>query len=185
MINKSEKKVRLANGAKNDTFKIVLLYLSLVFLVIMLFVPPMLRLLVKDVEEEKPKVVLSVLNCTREGEVIITAYSDNNPYNFYYSIEGDYTQIDFNSEEETDENDEQNEDDDKQNEDVFNYQNVMIDVISYSSITYNEMENKTEISMDISSETIKEILPQYSKLIDEQDTYYTKYGFTCTKTILD
>jgi len=61
----------------------------------------------------------------------------------------------------------------------------MIDVISYSSITYNEMENKTEISMDISNETIKEILPQYSKLIDEQDTYYTKYGFTCTKTILD
>ena len=72
--------------------KKVLCYFGLFFLIILLLIPPGLRIFAKNLypEEEKPKLVVNILNCNKETESVFSSYANTTPQTFQYKIKGNY-----------------------------------------------------------------------------------------------
>lgn len=177
-MEQKENVVIVKKKTQNDTLKNILLYLALILLIVMLFLPPVLRKVVKD-KDNTPKTVETFLTCIKEGEVITTSYSDDKPYNLYYSIKGNHTLLNTNENNEI-ENIEDEKIDEEEIEEEFE---LIEDIISYSSVTYSETEDKTEFIMPITDVEIDN-LDKYKENIEDQNDFYTRYGYSCTKTIL-
>lgn len=140
--------------------KNVLLGISLVLLIILLLLPPSLRWFASDLykdNEEKPKDVVTVLNCVKDDETINTTYFNDNPYNYQYTVIGNILEND-------------------------NDNNLIIQNIKrYASPSYDEISNITTYQMVLSSVEISvESLKNYTYSPEDQESYYQSIGFTCT-----
>ncbi len=149
-----------------------LLWISLFLLIILLLLPPIFRKFGSDwyYEEKVKKDVVTVLNCVKGDETINTTYFNSNPYNFQYSISGNYT-VSEDTESEL-------------IEEIKPIENqIIMDLRRYSMISYDEEQNKTIFQIVLSSvEVYQEGLRSYTKKPDEQLAYYNSLGFYCTKT---
>lgn len=144
--------------------KKILLGVALFFLIVLLFLPPCLRWFGKDLyakKEEVNKNVVKVLNCTKNDETINTTYFNEKPYNFRYSIIGNYL---------SDEEDE---------EKVENQ--IISDVKNVTMSSYDEATNATIYTVVLSTvEMQNEKMKNYIKEIEDQQNYYQSIGFMCT-----
>ena len=140
--------------------KNVLLGISLVLLIILLLLPPSLRWFASDLykdNEEKPKDVVTVLNCVKDDETVNTTYFNDNPYNYQYTIRGNLLDSD-------------------------SVNNLIIQNIKrYANTSYDVISNLTTYQMVLSSVEISvESLKNYTYSPLEQQSYYQSIGFTCT-----
>ena len=143
--------------------KKVLLCFILIILIGLLLLPPGLRLfgknLYNDVEEEK-KDVVTVLNCKKGDEVINMTYFNDKPYDFRYTIKGNYNAsmqdvVDGETPNNTLDN------------------AIIEDIKGSSMINYSESKDTTEFHIVLSSvEMINEKLNNYIKKPEEQQKYY-------------
>ena len=164
--------------------KKALLILLMIILIVFLLLPPGLRLFGKNLyyKEEVKKDVVSVLSCTKGDESVRTTYLNDNPYNMNYMIAGDYTPKDNVANENTEEVKEEQEEVQENTQEPKT--NDMIENIkTAASITYNQESNMTSFSVMISMvESNSEKLKNYTKKLQEQQGYYSSNGFSCTIT---
>ena len=151
--------------------KNLLLYLALFFLIILLFIPPVFRLTMKDMykREEKPKDVYGMLYCEKNDENINESYLNYKPYGLKYNYKSD-KEILIN--------------DGENNETGQISENSIVnDIYDYSNINFNSESNWYEYTVDLNNiSEIPEKLVNYTRPIDEQMYYYGAIGFTCNKT---
>ena len=71
----------------------LLCYVGLIFLIVLLLLPPGLRIFGKDLykKEEKKKDEVIVLSCTKKDESISSTFLNGEPQNIDYRIKGDYS----------------------------------------------------------------------------------------------
>ena len=163
--------------------KNLLLYISLFLLVILLLLPPGLRLFGKNLYKEKKiskqQDVLEILNCTKINETIDTSFLNGNAYNIKYEISGN--QVEEN-EEKNDENEKVTGTDDNENITDTNENKISIkdDFKEYAEIKYIEEKNLTEYRIALNTiENVKEKLNNYTKTISEMSSFYEELSFSC------
>ena len=152
--------------------KKILCYVAIVLLIILIILPPALRLFVKDdYIEEVPKDVIELLMCTKEAESI------NMPYK-----NGLLTMIKYSFKEEV-------------NSDIVDFDGYINDDSNFGDV--NEVETIKSVLENISStqkenvngdvtykleltDTNKSLVPEsYRGTSDVMKTYYTNLGYTC------
>lgn len=144
-----------------------LCYVCLVFLILLLLLPPALRIFGKNlyVKEERKKDEVIVLICNRKNEAISSTFFNGTPQNINYSIVGDYSV-------KVDEKDE------------TTSENSLMDIIRpFSQIEYNRNENKTIFKVKVSDlKEIRDYVVLFSTL-ENQQNYYNSQAFYCDKTV--
>ena len=144
--------------------KKILLYFTLFLLVVLLFTPPLLRMLVSDKKEapEKPKDIYDVIDCrNNRNELINETFLNSKAYSLLYVVPIDVeTDLDNSLDEEWE----------------------LLPLRSYASLTENEEEKTHSYRIEFGNLEDAGILNNYSKEIDSQVAYYQSLGFTCTKT---
>lgn len=121
--------------------KKVLCYFGLFFLVILLLIPPALRIFAKNMypEEEKPKLVVNILNCNKETESVFSSYANTTPQTFQYKIKGNYV-YNLNNED----NNSTSQDENKNSEGTNSTENELIYLIRKNAlVTYDEETDLT------------------------------------------
>ena len=144
--------------------KRIFYYALIIFLLFMLFLPPVLRSYGKDLYHEiqisKSKDKVMVLNCSSLNEKINTSYLNDKTYNFQYQIEGNYTNLD--------------------NEEI-KLNAIQEKIKNYAKITYHQENNSTDYRIDFNMlNVIPNGIQDYNKNINEQQNFYTALGYTCT-----
>ena len=189
--NKNVQVVKVTNIKRNKT----ICYISLFFLVILLFLPKALRLFVADVEIIQEKII-EVLTCNKNNENISSTFLNGVPQNLQYKIAGDYT-VTTNPDElnpmiypdDVDSTLYPDENVVTQNEQVISpnpsVSNELIDVIrSYSTLDYKIDENVTTIRTEMSNLKNLAFYTNNLSTIDLQNSYFSSVGFTCNKSKL-
>lgn len=150
--------------------KKVLLWIALVFLIILVLIPPALRLFGKNlyIKVEEKKDVVTVLNCLKNEENISTTYLNDVPYNFKYTLNGNYS----------------NDREESEKDEYYDVQNAIVnDIKNTVTSTYNKMTDITTFSIVLTMvEMQKESMKNYVKNPKEQQDYYHSIGFICTRT---
>lgn len=142
-----------------------LLYLALVLLIGLLFLPMGLRSFAKDAypekEEKKEETVVEYINCNKMNENFYLVYMNGTAYNLFYTVKGNYTI-------------EQIKEDDP---------NTFIkDISGIATSTYNEVDDTTKFTVEIYTlETIPEELSAYVKDITTEMDFLSQSGFSCSK----
>lgn len=146
--------------------KKLFLYLALIVLIILLFLPLLLRLFAKNLYEKpkKKEDTVEILKCTSLNESISTTYLNSFPYNFLYIIKGNYSN-NLNS----------LDDSSISNKEIIN------DINEYSNVSYKENEDITEFRININEVNNNQIKSKYAQNIDNQLNFYKQKGFSCTK----
>lgn len=185
--------------AKNKKRTRIICYISLVFLVILIFIPPLLRLLIEEKEEVKVNVVM-VLNCNKLDESINSTFLNDKPKNLMYTIKGDLTVTE--TPDESNENDDSSQvttsldDNNVTSVDNDNSQNVnngtstkLSDEITlyemlkpYSSVSYDNVEEATVLRSVISDFMVYSEYASFFASIDSQEQLFQSKGFTCTRS---
>lgn len=169
--------------------KNILLYLGLFFLVVLLLLPPGLRIFGKNLykKDNKVKDIVELLKCNKENETISSTFLNKIPQNFQYKLKGNYLTDNINEYEQINPDENNNlealemadniEDDTIDNRLVYN-------IKKYASIVYDD-------SMDISTFTIElnnlDPLPNeiiQLKSLDSQKSYLEGFGFSCSSSTL-
>ena len=70
----------------------IICYISLVFLIVLLFLPPLLRTFVQEKPEKKKDEVV-VINCNKTDESINSTFLNGKPQNILYSVKGDVREV--------------------------------------------------------------------------------------------
>ena len=154
--------------------KNILLYFTLFLLIILLLLPPGLRLFGKNLYTTpiipKNKDVLEILNCTKINETISTSFLNGKAYNIKYEISGNHlSQDNENSLLNTEETDN------------VNKNTIVDDLNSYAEVKYIEEKNITEFRLAVNLlNNIPDSLVNYTKSIQEVSNYYTDLSFSCT-----
>ena len=159
--------------------KNILLYFALFLLIILLLLPPALRLFGKNLYNEKkfPKKneeVLEILNCTKINETINMSFLNGKAYNIKYEITGNHLPLESN-EEDSLSNGENDETEVQENQ-------IIDDFKDYAEVSFVEEKNLTEYRIALNLyDVIPEKLLNHTKSIDEVSSYYTGLSFSCTK----
>lgn len=163
--------------------KNILLYLALFLLVILLLLPPGLRMFGKNLFNEKKtptiKNELEVLSCTKINESISTSFMNGKAYNIKYEISGNHVNV----------NEEENVLPDESTENNLNSEiesqvphSIINDFNDYAQIKYIEEDNLTEYRIAVNLlDSIPEPLQNHTKSIDEVESYYRELLFSCTR----
>ena len=148
-----------------------LLYLAIIILIVLLFLPKGLRLFAKDLykEAEKPKDVIESLSCNKLNESMNISYLNGKTYNLSYNITGNYEFETDNTETES-----------------TNQLNPTKDLRGVATIDYNQVADMTTFKIDLSSvENVQESLILYTMSIDEERDLLSQNGFSCTKSSIN
>lgn len=148
-----------------------LLYLAMIILIVLLFLPKGLRLFAKDLykETEKPKDVIESLSCNKLNESMNISYLNGKTYNLSYNITGNYEFETDNTETES-----------------TNQLNPTKDLRGVATIDYNQVADMTTFKIDLSSvENVQESLILYTMSIDEERDLLSQNGFSCTKSSIN
>ena len=183
-------------------------YISLVILVILLFLPMMLRIFVKEKKTETVKKdIIILLNCNKSNESISSTFLNDEPQNILYNIKGDYT-VTINPDETTETSMEKNietssenvndktessiennippVDDNSKYVDVGNSEDMTyLELVRpLSSISYDPESDLTSIRTDSSNlQTLSEYQSYFSN-VAVQTSYFVSQGFSCTQSEL-
>ncbi len=158
--------------------KNVLLYLALFILVILLLLPPGLRLFGKDLYNEpkfvKPKDILEILSCTKINESISSTFMNGKPLNIKYEINGNFVPEETNDEKENQDINPDEVDNEEKNQ-------IIEGLKKYADIKYDEAKNSTKFQIGLDSfDTVPEEMQIFNKSINEMNAYYSELSFSCT-----
>lgn len=172
----------------------ILCYIGLVFLFILLLLPPMLRLFGKDLyvkkEEEKKKDEVVILTCDKQDENINSTFLNGNPQVLEYRIKGDHS-VSVSDEKAIQDNELGDENDAKEDKTVVKEENETeeVDITSFielirplAKIEYNSDSNVTLFKVKVTD--LRE-LSVYNKIfnsIENQQGYFVNQEFSCQKT---
>lgn len=151
--------------------KNILLYFAIFILVILLFLPPGLRLFAKDIYKdlEKKNDIIETLNCNKLNETMNISYLNGEPYSLSYTIMGNFST----ALESVDEN---------QSTELI----IVEDLRNYGSIEYNDAADLTTIRVGFKNFTdIPNSLSLYAKTIDEERDFLLENSFSCTKNSIN
>ena len=147
----------------NKNVNKVLCYVGLVFLVILLIIPPLFRLIFKEKQEEVKKDVITTMKCSKENEEVASTFLNDEPQVIQYSIIGDFSPKEDTSIE------------------TLTPSEILTRFIEFGEITYNEEKNvsflKFEASVARGSADYELILRNQPA----QEEYFRSQGFSCIK----
>ena len=172
----------------------IICYVSLFFLVILLFLPPALRLFVEDKEPEEKKVI-TILTCNKADATISSTFLNDVHQNIVYKINGNYTmtntgetlEVNNADEQEINSNVEMEMADDQS---IGDNQNSIIEKGSFlelirpiSQVTYDDASNITTFRVNMNS--LKEFSNYETDLssIAAEEAYFATFDFSCAKEI--
>lgn len=147
----------------------ILCYIGLTILIILLLLPPMLRLFGKNlyIKEQVKKDELIILRCNKQNESISSTFLNKEPQYIDYIIKGDYS---VKVEEE--------------NNDVVEVEetnkNTFMDIIKpYAKINYDNTTDKTTFKVHVDDlKQYRDYIILFSN-IENQQNYYVSQAFYC------
>ena len=160
--------------------KKILCFLGIIFLLFLAFLPPVLRIVLPDIEEKKEIVHENViLNCSNESYIANTSYQDEKVMMIIFK---QLYPTDSNT------NDDQEDPTIENEEDTSNLEQSNIeeldeafeDLKTESNITYNVLEDGEVIEIDFTvsnHETLN--LTKFTNNLADQRAYYENLGLTC------
>ena len=161
--------------------KKILCFLGIIFLLFLAFLPPVLRIVLPDIEEEKKEIVHEnvILNCSNESYIANTSYQDEKVMMIIFK---QLYPTDSNT------NDDQEDPTIENEEDTSNLEQSNIeeldeafeDLKTESNITYNVLEDGEVIEIDFTisnHETLN--LTKFTNNLADQRAYYENLGLTC------
>lgn len=167
--------------------KNILLYLALFILIILLLLPPGLRMFGKNLFSGKKvstiKDELEILSCTKINESISTTFMNGKAYNIKYEISGNHVSAVETEEIEENKLPDETSENDLNSEINHEVQNSIIDDFTdYAQIKYIEDKNLTEYRIAVNLlDVIPEKLQNHTKSISEVESFYRDLSFSCTK----
>lgn len=167
--------------------KKILCYLAIVVLLVFIVLPPVLRLTMKEENEEPvvPKDVIEMLQCTKNEDSLSISYLNGKTYNIRYTekIVEVAPDIEDENKDELDDNVLDNarinpinttNDDDRSFKEVLE---------GYAHVKKTSKEGKMIYSLDLSSsEVYDRFANKFKKEINEQMAYFKSLGYTCNTT---
>ena len=182
-MTKENAQIIIAKQKKKIRF---ICYISLFFLVILLFLPPALRILVKEEEPEVVKIV-TVLTCNKTNESISSTFLNDVPQNILYKITGNYLVNNNSDILETNNADEITSNQNEVGVVADNQNNALgegsfLELIKpISQISYDDVNNISSFRVNMTS--LKELVNYQNDFntIAAQETYFASLNFTCTK----
>ena len=143
-----------------------LLYLALLFLIGLLFLPMGLRKFAKDAYQEnepkKEEVMVEYINCNKLNENYYLVYMNGKAYNLFYTVKGNYSIGQIIEENDTNK--------------------FVKDIIGSATATYDETNDTTKFMVEVYKlETIPEELSVYVKDLPTEMNFLSQNGFSCSK----
>ena len=175
--------------------KKLLLYMTLLILIVLLFLPPMLRLFGKDLYKERKFTTkqtneLEMLNCTKYNETISTSFLNGKAYNIKYEISGNHVPEKAKEEKSLEDEKELSDlleegilpdEEDTTTQDNTNKNTLVDDFKDVAEVSYVEEKNLTEFRIAVNTlGEIPESLKNHTRMIEEVKNYYIELSFTCT-----
>ena len=161
--------------------KKILCFLGIIFLLFLAFLPPVLKIVLPDIEEEKKEIVHEnvILNCSNESYIANTSYQNEKVMMIIFK---QLYPTDSNT------NDDQEDPTIENEEDTSNLEQSNIeeldeafeDLKTESNITYNVLEDGEVIEIDFTisnHETLN--LTKFTNNLADQRAYYENLGLTC------
>ena len=161
--------------------KKILCFLGIILLLFLAALPPILRIILPDIEEEKKEIVHEnvILNCSNESYIANTSYQDEKVMMIIFK---QLYPTDSNT------NDDQEDPTIENEEDTSNLEQSNIeeldeafeDLKTESNITYNVLEDGEVIEIDFTisnHETLN--LTKFTNNLTDQRAYYENLGLTC------
>lgn len=158
--------------------KKILCYVAIILLIVLIILPPALRILVKgDNDEEVTKDVVELLACTKNDESINMPYKNGNltmiKYSFKEEINPDT--FDFNSHN----NDDENTDIQDEYGDVNGIETIK-SILEKNSNTHKENINgEISYKLEINDTNRLQVPETFKGTIDVMRNYYTNEGYSC------
>ena len=160
--------------------KKILCFLGIIFLLFLAFLPPVLRIVLPDIEEKKEIVHENViLNCSNESYIANTSYQDEKVmmiiFKQLYSTDSNTND---DQEDPTIENEEDTSNLEQSN--IEELDEAFEDLKTESNITYNVLEDGEVIEIDFTvsnHETLN--LTKFTNNLADQRAYYENLGLTC------
>jgi len=165
-----------SNMAKNKKVKIFFCYISLVFLIALLFTPLVFKIVFKAEKNEKKDDVVTRLECNKGEEIISSTFFNDKPQNILYRIKGNYM---------TNGNSEGSENGNNENEDNIGKESLVLKkFLNYSNIMYDEENNTSSISfnVEVTNGTVDYELIFIN--IANQEEYFRTQGFSCKRSTM-
>ena len=154
---------------KNKGDNRLLCYIGLVILIILLLLPPALRLFGKNLYVKEPvkKDEILILSCNKQNESINATFLNKEPQYIDYIIKGDYS-VNTNEENETIEQTE-----------TTNETPIMTIFKPYAKINYDSKEGKTTFKVAANDlKQYRDYVILFSTL-ENQQNYYVSQAFYC------
>ena len=156
------------NMARKKKTTHILCYFGLVVLVVLLFLPAVLKLVVKEKPIKKEDIVI-ILTCQKGNEMIKATFQNNEPRNVLYTMPGNSVKP----------NEEAN------NENIETTANDILNkFLNYSSIQYNDKDNTSYVQFSVNSTTGTADYISIFNSLTSQETYYVSQGFSCSRSVL-
>lgn len=164
--------------------KNILLSLALFALVILLLLPPLLRLFGKNLYADKKNNNIQdeyeMLKCSKINETISVSFVNGKTYNIKYEISGNHA-VDESINEEVIDSKELPDETENLEEEKIPVNSLIEDFKDYAEIKYKEDTNLTEFIISMNKfDTTPEKLSNHAKTIDEVKNYYSELSFSCT-----
>ncbi len=159
------------NINKNKSLKKLMCYISLVFLVILLFIPVVFRIVFKEKKEEKKVDVITVLSCESSDESINSTFLNDEPKNILYQVLGNY-----NSTPSTEESEDETKDENTPN---IGEKPVLKKLIHFGKLTYDEEQNISSLRVSVSDIVGSLDYEIIFSTVNNQEAYYKMQGFSC------
>lgn len=156
-----------------------LCYVGLIFLVILLLLPPAFRIFGKNwyYKEEEPKDLVQVLKCTKEKDRIFSSFINDVPQHFEYEAEGNYlinTAVNGYSNTQS------------SSTSIRETSNSIVDLIhNYAKVTYSYKDNSTLFKLEMSAMEQDRRYVGILNNLNNQKNYFSSLAFYCTVTKVD
>lgn len=173
---------------RKNKMKHNLCYVGLVVLIILLFIPPMFRLFIKDKDsgKEKKDPVYIALNCNKSDESINATFEDGIPQNIMYKVKGNVSKNNPDEVSTTETNmvdsNSLNQNSTSNTKTPFNDDATVYDILTkFGEFEYLENEGNSVIRIPYSIITAVEGYDLVFGTINGQENFYTSRGFSCAQ----
>lgn len=151
----------------------VLCYIGLVFLIILLIIPPVFRLVFKEEKNDIKKNIVITMKCSKENENVASTFLNNEPQVIQYDVVGNYVSVEGSSGE-------------TKNTGNENLTSELLTRFSeYGPITYDEDKNISIIKFDVSGFKDSADYELLLRNQPAQEEYFKSQGFSCIKQTIE
>ena len=185
---------------KNKKIKIALSYVGLVFLVILIALPPIFRATFEE-EKKSTESVVTTLECIKDGETVRSTFLNQKPQVLIYKISGNYLEktsadrydIDILKpeeyeydnvvgDEETTTKETDNSNPTTQTEIIEEPNEVLEKIRPIGTSIYDDATNITEFRIAMENIEGSDDYKLIFSSVENQETYFKNHNFTCNKT---